>query len=251
MAGGKHIGFDMAVYLSEQGTADRNFALAYFMNEKNAFPENTDINQTLELYFQCCSLLINADSMAVVAATLANGGVCPLTGEQLLSPDTVKCCLSVMSSCGMYDYSGEFAFKVGLPAKSGVGGGIFGVIPGVMGICTFSPCLDEYGNSFQGVAFWEELVNQFDFHTFDSLIQSDKKDPRKKKGEDQAMGIETIIKYASLGDVSALQRLKISNTDFSIGDYDLRTPLHLAASNGHLAAVRYLVEKGNLKDVNP
>jgi len=148
MAGGKHIGFDMAVYLSEQGTADRNFALAYFMNEKNAFPEDTDINQTLELYFQCCSLLINADAMAVVAATLANGGVCPLTGEQILSAETVKCCLSIMGSCGMYDYSGEFAFKVGLPAKSGVGGAIFSVIPGVMGICTFSPCLDRYGNSF-------------------------------------------------------------------------------------------------------
>lgn len=94
---------------------------------------------------------MTANQLSVVAATLANGGVCPLTIKQVFSPETVKCALTIMASCGMYDYSGEFAFKVGLPAKSGVGGGIFVVIPNVCGICTFSPALDECGNSSRGV----------------------------------------------------------------------------------------------------
>lgn len=81
LAAYKHVGFDMATYLSEKGSADRNFALSYFMNEKGAFPENTDLQETLELYFQCCSILMNADALSIVAATLANGGVNPLTKE--------------------------------------------------------------------------------------------------------------------------------------------------------------------------
>jgi glutaminase len=181
------VGFDMAVYLSEQGTADRNNALAHFMHEKrakkvrrqkngveeieekntSAFPENTDIQETLELYFQCCSLLMDSDGLSVVAATLANGGVCPLTKEKVFDQETVKYCLSLMASCGMYDYSGQFAFKVGLPAKSGVGGGIFVVIPNIMGICTFSPKIDEYGNSSRGLEFIRTLSQRHGLHTFD------------------------------------------------------------------------------------
>jgi len=81
LAGGKNCGFDNAVYLSERATADRNFALAYFMNEKGAFPKNTNLVETLELYFQCCSLTMTSDALSVVAATLANGGINPLTGK--------------------------------------------------------------------------------------------------------------------------------------------------------------------------
>jgi glutaminase len=95
--------------------------------------------------------------LAIVAATIANGGVNPLSGEQVYSPATVQNILSLMNCCGMYDYSGEFAFKIGMPAKSGVGGGIIMIVPGVMGICTFSPPLDSYGNSARGVQFATEI----------------------------------------------------------------------------------------------
>ncbi len=252
MAGNFSLGYSNSVYLSERMSADRNFALAYFMNENNAFPENTNLLDVLEFYFQCCSLKINTNALSVVAATLANGGVCPLTGKQVISPETVKHCLSMMYSCGMYDYSGEFAFKIGLPAKSGVAGGIFVVIPNVMGICTYSPRLDQYGNSIRGVQFFTELTKTFNFHNFDNLKNTDhgKKDPRERKDKDDITS-EEIIKYSSLGDVSALKRVSITNGDFSHGDYDNRTPLHLACSNGHLNVVKYLIEQGNLKDINP
>jgi len=119
---GSRVKFDNAVYLSERATADRNFALAYFMRENNAFPENTSLQDILEFYFQCCSIQTTTRQMSIVAATLASGGVNPYTGKRVFKQSTVKHCLSLMYSCGMYDFSGEFAFVVGLPAKSGVSG---------------------------------------------------------------------------------------------------------------------------------
>ena len=118
LSGGLYkIGFNNSVYLSEKKTADRNYALAYFMKEINenksiGFPENTDLNETLELYFQSCSIEVNTRILSIVAASLANGGTNPFTGVQIFSPETVKNILSVMLTCGMYDYSGEFVLKL-------------------------------------------------------------------------------------------------------------------------------------------
>ena len=181
LAGGAKAGFSNAVYLSEKEKGDRNYALGYFMKEKRVFPEGTDLLQTLEFYFQCCSIETTCEKLAVIAATLANGGVCPLTGERVLRFGTVRDCLSLMYSCGMYDFSGEFAFTVGLPAKSGVSGALMVVVPNVLGFCTWSPRLDELGNSVRGLAFCKELVRRFNFHTYDDLVNSldTKRDPRR------------------------------------------------------------------------
>jgi glutaminase len=108
--GGEKPRFSNSVYLSERQTADRNFALGYFMREKGAFPDDVDLHDVLDFYFQCCSIELDTEMMSVVAATLANGGVCPVSGERVFRADTVQQCLSLMSSCGMYDFSGEFAF---------------------------------------------------------------------------------------------------------------------------------------------
>ena len=237
------------VYQSERSTADRNYALGYFMREHHAFPPGTDMLETLEFYFQSCSLELDVDSMAVLAATLANGGVCPTTGDRVFCPSTVQHCLSLMVSCGMYDFSGEFAFSVGLPAKSGVGGGMMVVVPNVMGFCIWSPRLDSRGNPVRGIAFCEELVSKFNLHNYDVLTSvSNKTDPRISRAEQKAK-VGELIWAASKGDHGATHRLVIKGYDQDCSDYDGRTPLHLAAAEGHEQIVRHLV--GNGAEVNP
>ena len=180
LAGGEKAGFSNAVYLSEKERGDRNYALGYFMKEQKVFPQGTDLLPTLEFYFQCCSIETTCRKMATIAATLANGGVCPTTGKRIFSPRTVRACLSLMYSSGLYDFSGEFAFTVGLPAKSGVSGALMVVVPNVLGLCTWSPRLDSFGNSVRGIAFCKELVSRFNFHLFDAVgdMPTSKRDPR-------------------------------------------------------------------------
>ncbi|KAI1707386.1 glutaminase domain-containing protein [Ditylenchus destructor] len=181
-AGGGYVSFDNSTFLSERESADRNYALAYFMREHKCFQSaSVNIQDTLDLYFQLCSIKTNTESLAVMAATLANGGVNPLTEERIVCNRAVRDTLSLMLSCGMYDYSGQFAFNVGIPAKSGVSGDMIIVIPNVMGIALFSPRLDQLGNTVRGVKFAEELVDTFNFHQYDNMLfsESEKSDPRQ------------------------------------------------------------------------
>jgi glutaminase len=126
------------------------------------------VEESLELYFQQCSILVNSHDLAMIGATLANGGVNPVTGERAIQQQYVKYLLSIMHSCGMYDYAGEWAYRVGIPAKSGVGGGIVGVVPGQFGIGIFSPPLDAKGNSVRGIKVCQELSERFGLHAFES-----------------------------------------------------------------------------------
>jgi glutaminase len=158
-----------------------------------------------------------ADSMSVVAATLANGGICPITEEKVFRPDVVRDVLSLMHSCGMYDYSGQFAFNVGLPAKSGVCGGILLVVPNVAGIFMWSPPLDPCGNSVRGVQFCKELLQVFNFHRYDNLKHAtNKKDPRRHRYETKGLSIVNLLFSAASGDVTALRRHKLSGMDITL-----------------------------------
>ncbi|XP_060733073.1 glutaminase kidney isoform, mitochondrial isoform X3 [Tachysurus vachellii] len=184
MAGNEYVGFSNATFQSERESGDRNFAIGYYLKEKKCFPEGTDMISILDFYFQLCSIEVNCESASVMAATLANGGFCPITGERVLSPEAVRNTLSLMHSCGMYDFSGQFAFHVGLPAKSGVAGGILLVVPNVMGIMCWSPPLDKLGNSVRGIQFCTDLVSLCNFHNYDNLRHFAKKlDPRREGGE--------------------------------------------------------------------
>ena len=135
---GAEVGYDDATYKSESATADRNWCLGYMMKERKSFPDCfTSLKEVLELYFQICSITATSKGMSVMAATLANGGLNPLTGERVFSAEHVRNTLPLMLTCGMYDYSGQWAFDVGVPAKSGVGGCVFSVIPNVCGIAVW------------------------------------------------------------------------------------------------------------------
>jgi glutaminase len=246
LGGGTRPGFSNSTYLSERQTADRNFALGYSMRENRAFPEGTDLIETLEFYMQCCSMEMTVESLSVVAATLAGGGVCPTTGERVLQPETVQMCLSLMDSCGMYDFSGEWAFTIGLPAKSGVSGVLWVVIPNVGGLCTWSPRLDACGNSVRGVAFCEELVSTFSFHNYDNLVgrRADKRDPRSGRVARKADDVGTLCWAASEGDLATLRQAVARGVPADAADYDGRTALHLACSEGRAETVRYLIGLG-------
>jgi len=248
LAGGRRPGFNNAVYLSERQTADRNFALGYSMREAGAFRPGTDLTQTLEFYFQACSIEVDARMLAVAAASLANAGVCPLTEDPVFTPGTVQSCLSMMSSCGMYDFSGEFAFSIGLPAKSGVSGAVMLVIPGLMGICVWSPRLDEHGNSVRGIEFCRKLAAAYNVHVFDSLVtgrgQTAKRDPRRRKNQTQTEAVVALTWAASQGDLDEVRALIAGGVEPGTADYDGRTPLHLAAADGQLEVVRYLLAAG-------
>ena len=248
LAGGGRVGFNNAVYLSERHTADRNFALGYSMRESGAFRPGTDLQQTLEFYFQSCSIEVDAQMLAIAAASLANAGVCPLTEDPVFTPGAVQSCLSLMSSCGMYDFSGEFAFTIGLPAKSGVSGALMLVIPGLMGICVWSPRLDEHGNSVRGIEFCRKLVAEYNVHVFDSLVtgrgRTAKRDPRRKKNQAQIEGVVALTWAASQGDLTEVRALVAAGVEPGTADYDGRTALHLAAAEGQPDVVRYLLAVG-------
>ena len=126
-----------------------------------------NVDEHLDLYFRQCSLLVNTADLAIIGATLANGGLNPVTGERALAAEHVRAVLSVMNTCGMYDYAGGWQFDVGLPAKSGVGGGITAVLPGHLGIGVFSPRLDAVGNSERGVKVCEDISRNFRLHLFE------------------------------------------------------------------------------------
>ena len=167
LCGGVRPRFGNSMYLSERATADRNRCLAFMLRAAGVFPEGTKLESVLKFYFQTCSVEVTCEMLAVAAGALANGGVCPVTSERVFSPEAVRNCLSLMCTCGMYDFSGEFAFTVGVPAKSGVSGALMLVVPNVLGACTFCPRLDRNGNSVFGLGFCAHLERRFLFHQYD------------------------------------------------------------------------------------
>jgi glutaminase len=163
---GRQLGIDEDVYTSELATGHRNRAIAYMM--LNSAMIERDPNEVLDLYFRQCSVNVTASDLAIMAATLANDGRNPLTDHTIFDAQYVRDMLTVMNSCGMYDYAGEWAYEVGMPAKSGVSGCIIAVIPGQIGICVYAPPIDKQGNSVRGIRVCQEISNEFQLHAFNN-----------------------------------------------------------------------------------
>jgi glutaminase len=164
-AAGRPLRIDDAVLASEAATGNRNRAIAYLMLNFGIIDD--EVERTLHQYFAQCSLLVNCQDLAMMAATLANMGNNPMTHEYVFDFQYIKDVLTVMFTCGLYDHAGEWAYRVGLPAKSGVGGGILGVVNRQLGIAVYSPRLDEKGNSVRGIKVCKELANQLGLHAFE------------------------------------------------------------------------------------
>jgi glutaminase A len=159
---GRSLDVDEAVYSSEIEHAHRNLAIAHMLRSHDILTENPA--GVVEGYTRQCSLLVTVQDLAMMAATLANYGIQPVTGEQVVPKTVVRQVLSVMFTCGMYNAAGDWATQVGIPAKSGVGGGIIGAVPGQLGLATFSPRLDVHGNSVRGVSLFERFSSDMGMH---------------------------------------------------------------------------------------
>ncbi len=153
-----------AVYSSEKGAGMRNRSMAYFMQSENLL--DGDIESLLDFYFKMCSVEVTAEDLAHFGMILANGGTDPLTGERFIESWILRIVKTLMVTCGLYDGSGEFAIKVGIPSKSGVGGGIVSAVENRMGIGVFSPALDAKGNSIGGYRVLEYLSLELGLHYF-------------------------------------------------------------------------------------
>jgi len=248
---------DTTTAKGESRTGANNRSIAYKMFANEAFPAfirtAQDVEHVLDFYFHCCSLMLEPCEMAAAAATLANRGICPTTGERVFSAPVVKQCLASMLHCGLYDSSGRFGRIVGLPAKSGVGGGILLVIPGVMGVCTFSPRLDKVGNSLRGLRFNEALLDEYALHMLDASGEISSRVKRADVPEVRSIAqpAQLAVSAAELGDVGAFERFERIADDraallefLNTADYDGRRAMHLAACGGHLPVVEYLVGRG-------
>jgi glutaminase len=186
---GRELEIDESVFLSEQATGHRNRAIAYMM--LNTGMIRRDPNDVLDLYFRQCSVNVTTRDLAIMAATLANDGTNPITGKRVFEAQHVRDVLTVMNSCGMYDYAGEWSYEVGMPAKSGVSGCIIAVVPGQIGIGVYAPPIDSHGNSMRGIRVCQEISNEFELHAFNNRTS-----------------VRSVIRREYRGDVVSSNRLR-------------------------------------------
>ncbi|HSQ88939.1 glutaminase A [Romboutsia sp.] len=164
LAKNDNIGINYDVYKSEKMSGDRNRAMAYLLKNDGFIQGN--VEEVLDLYFKQCSIEIDAVDLARIGMNLASYGIDIENGERVMSERVSRMVKTFMMTCGMYDASGEFAIKVGIPAKSGVGGGIMASVPNRMGIGVYGPALDKKGNSIAGVKMLEDLSHRLNLNIF-------------------------------------------------------------------------------------
>lgn len=188
---GRELQFDEAVYESEVKTAYRNLSIGYMLRTVGIL--ESDPVDIVNGYIRQCAILVTVKDLVRMGSVFANGGVDPKTGKRLLNRAVVRQVLSVMMSCGMYDAAGDWLTTVGIPAKSGVAGGILGVLPGQVSIAAFSPRLDEHGNSVRGIDILERLSRDMGLHLMEgtpsaqTIVQS-----HYRTGKDASLSVYVL-----------------------------------------------------------
>jgi glutaminase len=215
---GRPLIVDEAVYRSEKESGDRNRAIAWLMSSFGMI--DGDVEAAVDLYFAQCSVLVSCRDLALIGATLANDGIHPVTCERALRAEHVTKVLSVMATCGMYDNAGAWMYNVGLPAKSGVAGGVLAVLPGQLGVGVFSPPLDPRGNSVRGTAVCERLSRDLQLH----LLA-------------RGSGVQSVVRRVLRGDELRSNRLRtlaeddaIASARSKIGLFELQGQLYFATA---------------------
>ncbi|CAG5112055.1 Oidioi.mRNA.OKI2018_I69.chr2.g6311.t1.cds [Oikopleura dioica] len=221
------VSFDYAAFMSEREDCHRNSSISYYLREKGCIASKKNVEHVLDVYTQMCNVTVNCDSLSVLAATLANGGICPITGQQCFSNDSVKSTLSCMLAAGMNDHSGIWAFEVGLPAKSGISGGTMIIIPNFGGFALYSPKIDKSANSIRALEFAKLLNEKFHFHEYDPV--------RLAHDFSNSTESETV----------QLIKLMVAAETNDPGYEDV-TCLHLAAARGHVEAAQFLINKAGV-----
>lgn len=217
---GRELDIDHDVFESEAATGDRNRALAHLARSGGVLRQSVD--DATEVYFRQCSIVVTTEDIAVMGATLANGGVNPVTEQRVMDEHPATLTLSIMATCGMYDHSGEWMARVGLPAKSGVGGGIVAVQPAQFGVGVYSPPLDSWGNSVRGAAVLQSLSSDFDLHLFDhpdqprspvvSWTVEDDEARGVLRGELDLIAAESLIELMLTAAAAGAQRVELDVT---------------------------------------
>lgn len=207
---GRELKINEEVSDAEFNDADNNLAIAHMLRGHGIISD--DARQAVLSYTRQCSIEVTVRDLAVMSATLANGGTQPVTGKKVLDQDICRLTLSVMSSAGMYDASGRWMATVGIPAKSGISGGLIGTLPGQLGIATLSPRLDQQGNSVRGVKIFERFSEEMGLH----LMAADPSGANavrsiEERGKDSVISLQGMINFAAAEKVLD----KISHQDFT------------------------------------
>jgi glutaminase len=243
-------GFSQGVFLGEmEGAFNRVMSIAHVLRGSGVLSEQESVERAVEFYFSLCSIMVDVRQASVLAACLANGGRNPFTLEQVFSEEVTRRVIVVMLSSGLAEYSGTHSFICGFPAKSGVSGLTIGVVNGICGIAVASAGLDQYGNSVKGNMFFSKIANAFRVHQFDIDLLA----TRYTRGtplnrylsENEELIVGDLLFAASRGDVWLVKELLARRiVDIDTCDYDGRTALHLAASEGRVEVVKVLIEYG-------
>eukprot|EP00050_Salpingoeca_kvevrii_P004852 m.263070 g.263070 ORF g.263070 m.263070 type:complete len:629 (-) comp11050_c1_seq2:99-1985(-) len=250
LAGGLKLNFNQEKYLLAHENIFRLKATAHFMQGYNKFPEKFNLDDTINLYVQLTCLEITVETGSIIAATLANGGVSPLSGKRVIGADHVRDVLAVMHTCGMDSFSGNWAFTIGFPASNSRNGCILGVVPSLMGICTFAQNDTEEEISPEGLSFCSQLASSFSLGTTMSRFNVEVdfeneetiRDPRKFRNEFMESVTISAMRSARMGDIGALRIIhKLNRLD--VRDYHNRNALHVACQHGSAECVRFLARK--------